>query len=209
MTGPPTPALPNSDRADGQWHRVHPLTPLVSSWQMFVVGLVLIGQSFGQQALQGEPMGPEGVPTPNRPGGWLIAVGGVIFLVLILIGAALRVLAWRMTHFRVTADALELNHGVLSKQHRRARLDRLQAVDVVQPFVARLAGLARLTLEVAGGSDSKITLSYLTEAQANALRNHLLATQFPNGGFGHHTLRALKLGGKTWPGGGISGRAGT
>src|SRR5207342_1652685 len=48
-------------------------------------------------------------------------------------------------------------------------------VDVVQPFVARLAGLARLTLEVAGGSDSKITLSYLTESQANALRNHLLA----------------------------------
>src|SRR5207342_675288 len=48
-------------------------------------------------------------------------------------------------------------------------------VDVVQPFVARLAGLARLTLEVAGGSDSKITVSYLTESQANALRNHLLA----------------------------------
>src|SRR5204862_3887817 len=81
----------------------------------------------------------------------------------------------RMTRYRVTAEALELNHGVIVRHQRRARLDRLQAVDVVQPLVARIFGLAKLKLEVAGGSGSSIELSYLTDTQARQLRNHLLA----------------------------------
>lgn len=48
--------------------------------------------------------------------------------------------------------------------------------------------------------------AYLDTAEF-ALRNHLLATQFSNGGFGHHGLSAIKFGGKTWPAGGI-GNAG-
>jgi len=161
--------------ADGQWHRVHPLTPLISSWQALVVILIFVGQGFGQDALQGHDM-PTGVPGDFRHGlgGWLAAGGAVLVGVLVLVGA-LAALSWRMTRFRVTEEALEIHHGVLVRSQRRARLDRLQAVDVVQPLIARLVGLARLTLEVAGGSDSKITLSYLTEAQANSLRNHLLA----------------------------------
>ena len=81
----------------------------------------------------------------------------------------------------VSRDAVKLLDGgpVLFRQQRRARLDRLQAVDVVQPLFARLAGLARITLEVAGGSGSAVTLSYLTETQATSLRNHLLARAGP------------------------------
>ena len=45
----------------------------------------------------------------------------------------------------------------------------------MQPLVARIFGLARLKLEVAGGSGSSIDLSYLTDTQARQLRNHLLA----------------------------------
>ena len=48
-------------------------------------------------------------------------------------------------------------------------------MDVVQPLLARVMGLARLNVEVAGGSDSKIQLAYLTYDQAQHLRNHLLA----------------------------------
>jgi putative membrane protein len=160
---------------DGQWHRVHPLTPLISSWQALVVILIFVGQGFGQDALQGHDV-PSDVP-PNFRGyvtTWLLA-GGAVVLALFVLGGGLAVLSWRMTRFRVTEEALEIRHGVIVRSQRRARLDRLQAVDVVQPFIARLVGLARLTLEVAGGADSKITLSYLTESQANSLRNHLLA----------------------------------
>jgi putative membrane protein len=70
---------------------------------------------------------------------------------------------------------VHLHSGVLFRQQRQARLDRLQSVDVVQPLLARLLGLAELRLEVAGGAGSDVRLSYLKEADAQRLRNTLLA----------------------------------
>lgn len=150
---------------------MHPLTPLVSSWQFIAVGLVFLGQGAGERVLSGDGL-PSGGPRIGLLTGGLAVV---LLLVFGLVVVGLALLSWSMTRYRVTEDALELHHGVLFRQQRRARLDRLQAVDVVQPFVARMAGLARLTLEVAGSGDSKISLSYLTESQARVLRNHLVA----------------------------------
>jgi putative membrane protein len=161
----------SSGLADGEWHRVHPLTPVVRSWQLIAVVLVLIAQTWGDDLVTG------GLP-PLRPREWngrWLAGGGALLLLGFLAVIGLAFLSWRMTRFRVSAEALELHTGVLFRQQRSARLDRVQAVDVVQPLVARLAGVARITLEVAGGSGSGVTLSYLTEAQARSLRNHLLA----------------------------------
>ena len=64
---------------------------------------------------------------------------------------------------------------MLRKRSRRVRLDRLQAVDVVRPLVARALGLAELRLEVAGGSSSEAPLAYLSEDAAQRLRAELLA----------------------------------
>jgi putative membrane protein len=132
--------------------------------------LFFLAQNWGQGALQGG--GRVGVP--ELSGRWF-AGGGALLVLLLAAGGGLAVLSWRMTRFRVTEEALELRQGILFRRHRQARLDRVQSVDLVQPFLARLAGLARITLEVAGGSGSSVALSYLTEAQATDLRNHLLA----------------------------------
>ena len=158
--------------ADGEWHRMHPLTPVVKSWRILIVVLVFVVQGWGDNLARGE-----GVPELHRPdvAGRVLAGGGLIVLLVLAIGVGFIVASWRTTRFRVADEALELHSGILFRQHRRARLDRVQTVDVVQPFIARLAGLARLTLEVAGGSDSSVSLSYLREEQALALRNHLLA----------------------------------
>jgi putative membrane protein len=157
--------------ADGEWHRVHPLTPAVQSWQALVVLIVVAVQDIGQSALrQAAETGIE----PPRDASWL-RVGLPIVLVVAAVVVGLLVLQWRFTRYRVTAEALELRQGVIARKQRRARLDRLQAVDLVQPLVARIFGLARLKLEVAGGSGSSIQLSYLTDTQARQLRNHLLA----------------------------------
>lgn len=163
--------------ADGAWHRVHPLTPAVRSWSAVVVVLVVFGQEFGRRAFEnGGVRAPDtGDPSIDEIGTGFV-VGGVAVLagaVLLLVG--LMVLSWRMTRYRLTDEALELHHGVLSRSQRAARIDRLQAVDVVQPLVARIFGLARLSVEVAGSGDSKIELAYLTHDQAASLRAHLLA----------------------------------
>lgn len=162
---------------DGTWRRVHPLTPAVKSWQALVVLLIFFAQDFGQNTVRGLFGAGEESDGPGIPdvGNTVFLVGGGIAVLVLALAVGLAVLSWRMTKFRVTDEALELHHGVLFRQQRRARLDRLQAVDVVQPLVARIFGLARLSLEVAGGGDSKIELAYLTHDQAQELRNHLLA----------------------------------
>jgi putative membrane protein len=155
----------------GHWRRVHPLTPAVRSWQALVVLMFVVAQEFGRSAV--DPS--EGGPSLPDVGGQALLAGGGIAVAVVLAFAGFAVLSWRMTRFRVTDEALEYHHGVLFRQERRARLDRLQAVDVVEPLVARIFGLAKLSLDVAGGGHSKIEVSYLTRAQAQELRNHLLA----------------------------------
>jgi putative membrane protein len=169
---PADPADPDP-QGEAEWHHMHPLTPVVRSWRVLVVMLVFIAQGWGQEAMQG---GGSAIPDVGRNlDVGLLGGGAVVFLLLVAIGAGYSVLSWRMTRYRITQDALELHTGVLFRQQRRARLDRLQAVDVVQPFVARIAGLSQLTLEVAGGAGSSVALSYLSEERAVSLRGHLLA----------------------------------
>lgn len=170
-SGPDAVAEPVVGVADGAWHRVHPLTPAVRSWQVLAVLLVVVLQDTGQNAVRDATGGaPDGGPGIPWLGAGVLALAGGIVLVALLLG-----LSWRMTRYRVTAEALELQHGVIVRRQRRARLDRLQAVDLVQPLAARIFGLAKLKLEVAGGSGSSIELAYLTDVQARRLRNHLLA----------------------------------
>lgn len=157
-----------TDPPDPPWRRVHPLTPLLHSWQIVAVLMVVVGQNVGEGIVEGNG--------PDLPGGRGSLIGLAAVAAIALVGALLGALSWRFTRYRVTADALELDHGVISRRHRRAPLDRLQAVDIVQPLIGRILGLARLTLEVAGAGDSKIELAYLSESQARTLRNHLLAT---------------------------------
>jgi putative membrane protein len=172
-----TPAVvttPAPVAADGQWHRVHPLTPAIRSWQILVVLVVYVGQDLGQSLLRGDG-DQSSIGALRQLRGRALAGSGAVALLVLMAGVVLAYLSWRFTRYRVTHEALELQHGVISRRQRKAPLDRLQAVDIVQPLLARIFGLARLTLEVAGGGDSKIELSYLTETQANRLRNHLVA----------------------------------
>lgn len=148
-----------------EWHRVHPVTPLVRGWTVIAVLLVIVGQ----QTLNGLP---EGQNLLEGDRWWQVLLG---ILVIGLFGLGYSALAWRMTSYAVDDESVHLRTGVLFRQQRRARLDRLQAVDVVQPLVARFFGLAELKLEVAGGGDSGVKLGFLKEADANRLRGELLA----------------------------------
>lgn len=135
--------------------RLHPLTPLVRGWKWFA-GLGLVG---GQQAY--------GDVTPRT---FLL---GLLLLLPVAVGFGF--VSWRFTRYRIGEDDLRLETGVLFRRSRRVRLDRLQAVDVVRPLLARVLGLAELRLEVVGGGAAEAPLAYLSEDQAQRLRSELLA----------------------------------
>src|SRR5690606_27431748 len=79
------------------------------------------------------------------------------------------------TTYAIDEETVHLRRGILFRQQRHARLDRLQSVDIRQPLVARFFGLCELTLETAGGTDSGVAIGFLKGSDADALRAELLA----------------------------------
>lgn len=169
MSSEPKPPEPMTDAEVSEpaleWRRVHPVTPAIRSWKAFV-GIIAIGSwQFTDNFSDTRDF--------VAGGGWrwvLLGIG-----VVVLVAAIYSALAWRFTRFAVGEQAVHLNTGIVFRQQRQARLDRLQSVDVVRPLLARLAGLSQLTLEVAGAQDSKVELAYLKDDDASALRAELLA----------------------------------
>ena len=70
---------------------------------------------------------------------------------------------------------VRVNTGFVFRQQRQARLDRVQAIDIVQPLLARIFGLAELKFEVADAGESAVRLAYLKMDQARQLRATILA----------------------------------
>jgi putative membrane protein len=100
----------------------------------------------------------------------------VVLVVILLAGAvALSVVSWLVTGYQVVGRDLRVHEGLLWRRTRAIPLDRLQAVDVVRPVLARLVGLAELRLEVIGAAKAEAPLAYLSVADAAALRTRLLA----------------------------------
>ncbi|MCF2529326.1 PH domain-containing protein [Yinghuangia soli] len=135
--------------------RLHPLTPVARGWKAMAVVIAI----FGQHAARTQE---------TRLG---VIVAGCVFLVALLWG----LLTWAFTVYRIEDDDLRIDSGVLFRRTRHVHLGRLQAVDVVRPFIARLLGLAELKLQVAGGDSAEGSLAYLRESDAAVLRAELLA----------------------------------
>ncbi len=143
--------------------RLHPLTPIAQAGRVVPPVLVGLAVVIGQ----------------DLPGGPLLRVLLLIGLsaVIVVAVAGFTYVAWTRTSFWFDDDGdLRIASGLLRRQERRVQLSRLQAVDLVQPIIARLIGLAELKPEVAGSGDSaKVSLAFLTVDQANELRRELLA----------------------------------
>ncbi|MFW7413835.1 PH domain-containing protein [Demequina sp. SO4-18] len=158
-------------RAPREWKRVHPISPLLGGWAVLgVVGSIMLYNYAPNWAGPDEGM-VELAETLTSSLGWF-ALGAVVILALTL-GAGY--LQWRVNMYRLGDEAVQQRKGILFRQQRQARLDRLQAVDVVQPLLARFFGFAELRIEVAGGENSGIVLEYLRLGDAEAMRNELLA----------------------------------
>ena len=138
------------------WRRLHPLSPLVRSGRAVLAVLALAGLS--SSGLIGDGAG-------NR--WWDVA------LVALVAGGA--VVSWLVTRWKVDGATLRIETGLLRRDSRQLPIARIQAVDLVRPFFARMLGLAELRVRLAGSGDADGRLAYLTEQAAETLRARLLA----------------------------------
>lgn len=140
--------------------RLHFLTPLRRAW-------VPIAATIGVAAQQGENLA-----------GWVSDLSTLLralaLTALVLVFGVYGFFSWWFTHFAVTDTELRIRSGLLFRRTAHIRLDRIQAVDVTRPLLARLAGVAKLRLDVIG-TDEKDELAFLSEDDAVALRAELLA----------------------------------
>lgn len=147
------------------WHRLHPASPALRSWKLLVVLLFFYAQNRGRDLLSDDG---------SAPGLKELLVALAVLVLVLVVGTAGGVASWWFSRWALDDESVRLHSGVLARQQRSARLDRVQAVDLVRPPVARVFGFAEVRVEVAGGSGSAIRLAYLRLADAEALQAALL-----------------------------------
>ncbi len=173
-----------SDLADGEWHRMHPLTPLFKGG---LVLLIVAGITFAN--LRDRVIAWfVNLFTPSEahyneyssgdPVDWVLENNLILVALLVLLGILVVLIAvfwfvWRFQQFRITGDHVEVRKGIVFRSHRRAPLDRVQGVNLTRPFPARLIGLAKLEV-VGAGTDANVELEYLATSKAETVRTDIL-----------------------------------
>ena len=155
------------------FRRVHRLTPLLHLWSVILALIAAFALNVNMEALSdifafitGEHRGEALRDTALALAGFIV-VCAVVWLA--------SGLWWRRMGYQLGAEELSLHRGLFSTQLRTARYDRTQAVDVVEPVIARLFRLAAVRVETAGGQSSVIEIAYLKKSDAEALRDDILA----------------------------------
>lgn len=168
-----------SPLSDGEWHRMHPLTPLLRGglFLLVVAGIVIanLRERLIEVFLPGFPVGDDAPADPVDyllRNNLLLLAGGLLLATLVVLLVVFW-LSWRFHTFRITGDDVEVRTGVLFRTHRRAPLDRVQGVNLTRPLVARLFGMAKLEV-VGAGLDSNVKLEYLSTSNAETIRTDIL-----------------------------------
>jgi putative membrane protein len=141
---------------DGDWQRLHPLSPLVRAGRgvIVIVALLLIPTGASHHGGLGSDLAH-------------LAVLGVAFV--------LGVITWLVTRWRVEGGVLRVDSGLLRRTSERFPLSQIQAIDTVRPGLARVFGVAELRIRLASGGGKAGRLAYLSNAEAETLRARLLA----------------------------------
>lgn len=80
-------------------------------------------------------------------------------LALLLFMAIGVFLYWRRFEFRVGANEIRIDSGIVSRTHRSIPFDRIQDVDITQGPLARVLGLARVKFETGASGGEEEGLS--------------------------------------------------
>lgn len=180
---PVPPQLVRSPLSDGEWHRLHPLTPLLRGGLFLIVVIGVVVANFRDRLIEGLfpwmlPSDWDDYAAESDPVDYVLAHDLLLIALLAVAGALIVLLvlfwlSWRVHTFRITGDDVEVRSGVLFRTHRRAPLDRVQGVNLTRPMVARLLGAAKLEV-VGAGLDANVKLEYLSTANAEAVRADIL-----------------------------------
>jgi len=173
----PPGAVLSTRLADGEWHRLHPATPLLKGGFVFIVIAGYFINSARQQLIDlvfGAPHAhDDGDPIAFLTEHGRLPIALLIIAAVLILIVVIFYLSWRVHTFRITDEVVEVRSGLVRRSLRKGRLDRIQGINIVRPFFARLFGAARLEIDVAG-HDANVRLDYLSSSNADGLRLDIL-----------------------------------
>ncbi len=128
--------------SDEGWRRFHPLSPLLRGGiAMGAVAAYVVSNQFDTW-FGADSQLPAGAPLQ-----WIaLATLAVVAAMVLLFW-----LSWRVSRFRIGATTLEVRTGLLFRQHREVRYDRIQAVDLRRPLLAGWPASPRCACRPQGG----------------------------------------------------------
>ena len=133
---------------DSSRHRLHVLTPIPAAGREVFAGLLF----------------------------FQLAPTNAIGLLIILVGATVRIGQWLRFSFFFEPNELVIDSGIFVRSHRAIPYDRIQQIHLSAGIVARVLGLNEATVETASqGAHGDVRFRFLGEADAFALQEFLLA----------------------------------
>lgn len=153
------------------FRRVHRATPLLRFWTTILALFTVLLLNMNASAFSSVAKFLEGDSSHLL---WLVGAVAVFAVMCVCVwwGSGIW---WRAMGFRLSEEEVAIRSGVISTRLRTARYDRIQAVDVVEPVIARIFGVAKVRIETAGGIDSALEILYLTRPEAEQVRAEVLA----------------------------------
>lgn len=147
---PPSPSAqatasePSTSLANGEWHRMHPLTPLFKGGLVLIIvaGITIANMRDRLIAWAVALFAPEEARYGDYAGAdpveWVLANNLILVVLLSVLGLAIVLIlifwfVWRFQQFRITGDHVEVRKGIIFRSHRRAPLDRVQGVNLTRP----------------------------------------------------------------------------
>jgi putative membrane protein len=90
------------------------------------------------------------------------------------VGIAVGFWIWWRTRYVIDATEIRVESGLIWRNSRRVPFERIQSIDIAEPLLARVFGLAELRIDSAGGRDARTALRFLRRQECRDLRGLLL-----------------------------------
>lgn len=159
-------AAVRNDPPESAYTRFHPLTPIVTGWKVVVGLIAIVGfQNFDLI----EDLVTNGVVKTENLGLIALGIAGIVVVAVLF-----AILPWWTTKYAVTNDGVFVRRKFLSTSRRIAPRQRIDSVSVERPFVARLVGLSKVKIELAGAGESHVDLEYLGRVKAEEIHSTVL-----------------------------------
>lgn len=156
--------MPSSAEQAGQWQRIAPLSIV-----FFIFGFI---RQTVTQTIPILAVSFAGIAKSERLNASLL-FWGLGLLALVLVVSA--VLTWLRFRYRLKDGRVLVRKGVIKREELDIEYDRIQNINIRQPFYMRPFGLAVLGIDTAGSSGKEVQLVGVQHALALDIRSTIVA----------------------------------